>query len=224
MLTVLKKEYIYLLRSIKAIIIVLIFVLFSYYISNLLLKYLALKLDENSLYSSIKLLVAVFGFLFVSVLSHNAINKEIELKTIRLMVTKISRAEFFIGKYLGTLLFWYSCLTVSYVLISLIGGMFGLYSYCLIIVLITYFVSLSFFLSTVISKSAVSNFVGLILGLVIPIFGIWSVDTTNPIWSHLKYLFPYYYMMKEGAYLLILLVLSVGMIGTATLLLDGKEF
>src|SRR5690625_2437275 len=56
--------------------------------------------------SVISLILMVLGFLFAFAISHDLINKEIELKTIRLLITKTSSLKLMLGKFLGTLLFW----------------------------------------------------------------------------------------------------------------------
>src|SRR5690625_6096207 len=63
--------------------------------------------DNSAAYAAvISLILMVLGFLFAFAISHDLINKEIELKTIRLLISKTSSLKLMLGKFLGTLLFW----------------------------------------------------------------------------------------------------------------------
>lgn len=223
MFAALKQEYIWLLKNKKAIIIILIFVLLSYCIKNLTITDQVIGLNEDSFHSSFKFFVTVGGFLFVSVLSHNVMHRDIESGNSTVCETNKSHRNIFIGKYIGTLLFWYSCLAAVYIIISLIEAKFVFYSYYSSLVAITYFISLTFMISTCISSSVVSNYVGILSGIIIFMMGKGIMSTPDPLWGKAKCLFPYFYMNKDGVYLLIPLVISAGMVGTSMLLVGSKE-
>lgn len=208
MLAILKKESINLFKSFKSIFIILFFGLFSYFISNFLSSSVQL-IDKSSFYASIRLLVFLLGYLFVSILSHNCINKEIETKTIRLTITKISRIDFLIGKLLGTMLFWIACLLISFLMISIMGKVFDISILFMLIVTMIYFISIVLLLSTIITKSSLTNFIGLVLGLLIPILGLWLTMGGSTNLDFLKLLFPYYYVLKGMAYMFIPLGISL---------------
>ncbi|MFD2923169.1 ABC transporter permease subunit [Halobacillus naozhouensis] len=53
-----------------------------------------------------------FGLLFVFTLSHSTINREVESRTMRFLVTKTSRNNILFGKLLGIILFWFIIVTV----------------------------------------------------------------------------------------------------------------
>lgn len=223
MLAILKEEYINLLKKMKAIAIVLIFVLFSYLIKNLSFKYRGLGIEDSSLYSSFKFFVTAGGFFFVSILSHDAIHKESGFNKVCIYKMKYPGRRVFLGIYTGTLLFWYSCLTVVNFIISMIDRKYYLLNYYYSIVIITYFISLIFLISSCISKSMLSNLVCIILGIIIFLMGKWTVHSSSSIWNNAKCFFPYFYLDKKGAYLLIPLVISAGMVGTSILLYEGKD-
>ncbi|RDU22611.1 hypothetical protein [Anaerosacchariphilus polymeriproducens] len=223
MLAILKEEYMNLLKKMKAIAIVLIFVLFSYLIRNLSFKYRGFGIEDNSLYSSFRFLVTAGGFFFVSVLSHDAIHKESDLSTVSIYKMNYSGRRVFLGIYTGTLLFWYSCLTAVNITISMLEGKYYLSNYYHSIVIITYFISFKFLISSCTSKSMISSFVEIILGIIIFLVGKWTVYSSSSIWNNAKCFFPYFYLDKKGAYLLIPLVISAGMVGTSILLYEGKD-
>lgn len=223
MSSVIKNEFLSLMKGVKSIIIIMIFVLFSYYISDFFSVNSQLVDNKEAAYSSIRFLVFVLGYLFSSILSHNTINKEIELKTVRLVITKISRTEFWLGKYLGNILFWLLCLTISYVVISFMSNQIDIEIYIMILGVMQYFVSFVLLMSTLIEKTSLSNFLGLIFGLGVPIFGLWVTLTKNPILGFIKYIFPYYYILKGGFYIIIPVGISIMMIGIALMVFKKKE-
>ncbi|WP_024833221.1 ABC transporter permease [Ruminiclostridium josui] len=226
MISVARTELFKQLKTFKALVIVAIFIIVSYSASNFFKSNESLLGFKNNtaFYSSIRLLVILFGYIFVSTISYNCINNEIELKTIRLVINKISRTEFIIGKLLGISAFWFLCLTVSFSVVSAIAGTFSLSIYLLIIVAMFYFICLVIFLSTIVEKQSVSNFLGIIVGLLMPTLGLWStLSNSNIIFRVIRYIFPYYYMLKEGPYLLIPAIIGVLFILMSLKVFIGKD-
>src|SRR5699024_8636622 len=101
----------------------------------------------------ISLILIVLCFLFAFAISHDLINKEIELKTIRLLITKTSSLKLMLGKFLGTLLFWIVTVSISYSIIYFISDSWHTESFLQAIVFIFYVVSLVFLISTIVTKS-----------------------------------------------------------------------
>ena len=99
MISVAKNEFLNLIKSVKAVIVILVFVLFSFYISNFLIKSSHLNTGKAAAYSSLRLLVFVLGYLFASILSHNTINREIEQRTGRLLPVRHLPIHFFHKMY-----------------------------------------------------------------------------------------------------------------------------
>ncbi len=223
MLCIAMKEFKNLICSIKSIIIIMIFVLFSYYISDFLANSINSNSDKGAAYSSIRLLVFVLGYLFASILSHNAINKELELKTIRLVITKVSRLKFWMGKFLGVYCFWFVCLTISYLLISIMSSQIDIEVYIMILCIMAYFVSFVLMMSTIIAKSSLSNFLGLVVGIALPGFGLWITLSEQKVFSFVKYLFPYFYILKGNAYIIIPLLISFIMAAFSYIIFRRKE-
>src|SRR5699024_12053596 len=60
---------------------------------------------ESAIYSlAVSFIILFFGFLFGFSIAHQAINKEVELKTIRLIVSKRSMRDIMVGKLIGNYL------------------------------------------------------------------------------------------------------------------------
>lgn len=223
MWTIAKKEFINMLRSMKAIIVILIFTGGSFFVSNSLSQMTG-KLDGSEYYSSLRLFVFIFGYLFATILSHNAINSEIETKTIRLLLTKTSKTKFVLGKFLGILLFWAICLSVSFLSVSLLGKVFEPTQFIMVIVMMAYFNSIVLLLSAVIERSAMTNFLGLLIALAFPAIGLWvTLSIENPLHS-MQLLFPYYYILQGTIYMVIPFVLACLLIGCTILNVYRKDF
>ena len=72
------------------------------------------KTYAGSFYVIIKLAVMLLGYLFASILSHSSINRETERKSVRLVISKISRTEYVTGKFLANVMFWVICFVLIY--------------------------------------------------------------------------------------------------------------
>jgi ABC-2 type transport system permease protein len=220
MLTVAKNEFFKNLKSIKSILIILLFACLSFFMTRYLKG--IIKSDLNGLYSTLKFLVFILGYLFVSTISHDVINREIEMQTIRLIVTKISKKRFLIGKLIGIIIFWFICIFISFSIISISAKMFNIMSFLLIFSCIYYYSCCVIFLSTIINKSTISNFLGIFLGLLLPPLGIYLTTTTNFL-KLLKWLFPYVYIEKSGFYILGPIVIGTVFILISLKILEKKD-
>ena len=72
------------------------------------------KTYAGSFYVIIKLAVMLLGYLFASILSHSSINRETERKSVRLVISKISRTEYVTGKFSANVMFWVICFVLIY--------------------------------------------------------------------------------------------------------------
>ena len=133
MKAVFRKECRHQLLSFKSIFFVLLFIVLGISLEQL---FSAVSIDiggidnktyAGSFYMIIKLAVIFFGYLFSSILSHSCINREMENKSARLVISKISRTEYIVGKYLANIMFWIICFVLIY------GGLFLKYRIILII-------------------------------------------------------------------------------------------
>lgn len=137
-----KEEFLSTVKSTRTIIIISIFVLFSYSMSKYIIGVSAsVTSGMSAAYSSIRLLVFLMGYLFVSILSHSTLNKEIETGSIKFVASKISRNQIILGKLAGIFLFWLICLTSSFVVISLMTRQLDISALIVLLITIFYYIS-----------------------------------------------------------------------------------
>lgn len=232
MYPILKREFIDSFKSIRSMLIILFITVASYQSASyfntnpsVINEMLFEGVDSNAAYAAvISLILMVLGFLFAFAISHDLINKEIELKTIRLLITKTSSLKLMLGKFLGTLLFWIVTVSISYSIIYIISDSWYMEGYFQTIVFIFYVVSLVFFISTIIPKSKLTMFLGVILGLILPILGLLSTVIDKWYILPFKYLLPYKYLNDTLGYLIIPLSSSLVYILIAVTVMRRRDF
>ncbi|SDC79674.1 ABC transporter permease [Marinilactibacillus psychrotolerans] len=223
MISVALEELKRILKSIRTIIIILIFVLFSYGMSSTLSNVAGSSGDDiTAAYSSIRLLVFILGYLFVSILSNNCINTEIETGSIKFVLAKINRPQFIVGKFIGIFLFWFICISTSVTVILFLTNQVDLSIFFMLICVVTYYISLCILLSVLVSRSSMTNFIGLIIGIMFPITGLW-VTLSDKWYSSFKYLFPYEYILKGGYLIVVPVLISIIYLSIAVFSFSRKE-
>jgi ABC-2 type transport system permease protein len=223
-----RKEFLQLFTGVKSLIIIGILLVTSYYsakFSTLLVNDIELspKEAENIHVFGLLVLVVLFGQLFIMGLSHDTINRETHERTMRFLVSRTSRASIVFGKFLGIWTFWFACIVVSHVLIVIFSHRFDLFIFSQLMSLLTYQIAFTLLVSTLIPKPAFTMFLGVIVGLMFPALSFWLVFTSNPWFSWMKYLNPYYYLNREDFTFLVILLLAGMMIGLTHLLFRRKE-
>lgn len=224
MLVVAKNEFFKLFKSIKSILVILVFICTSYYTA----KHFSNSIFESSsngspYYSSLRFCVFILGYIFVSTLSHDCINGEIESQTIRLVISKISRKDFLLGKFIGITLFWCACILISSLCIILISSVIEIKTIITMILTCIYFISIVILNSCIIPKSSMTNFIGIVLGFIIPGVGLYCYFTENALLGIFKYLFPYYYAMNMNVTVIIIGIISAGIISISYFLISRKD-
>lgn len=218
MYTILKKEFFSSFKSIRAILIVLFITIISYQsalffsgdnpLTVLLLEEGAV---ENEIYTVvIALIIMIFGFLFVFAISHDVVNKELELKTIRLLVTKVSRLEIVLGKMLGMFFFWLVVVSVSFLIITAISHTWQWRDYIQVLIFMFYIINFVLLISTCITSTKLTMFLGIILGLTIPIMALISLLSEKWYITTVSYLLPYAYL--EGSLWKMLIPFTMGLL------------
>ncbi|SER24036.1 ABC-2 type transport system permease protein [Gracilibacillus ureilyticus] len=217
MVHVLMREFTDSFKSVRSILIIL-FLTFIAYLSasflednpGLLDAFMSAQEDGASIYTgAVSIIILILGFLFVFAISHDVINKEIETRTIRLLVNKIPRWQIVIGKALGILFFWMITILISYIILTMISGELYLAHYFKTILFLLYVISFVLFISSIIPKSKLTMFLGILLGISLPVLGLISVSSEKWYFLPFKYLLPYYYMEDESIKLLIPLIFSI---------------
>ncbi len=152
MFTVGFREFKSLFSSIRSIVIIV--VLFGVTIGSArLVRQFEAPLQElglgNDAYAmGLMLLLILAAPLFVTSLSHNVVNKEMDTRTIRFLAAKTSRSNIILGKFIGSFLFWVVCIAVALLLIVPFSKSFSILNLVQSIIFVSYFIGLTLFLST----------------------------------------------------------------------------
>jgi ABC-2 type transport system permease protein len=228
MLVMCKREFISLFKGIKSIIMIAILFAVSYYaakFSSLLFSDMELKASEAANIHTIGLLsvILLLGQLFVFGLSHDTINREIHERTMRFLVTRVSRSSILFGKFLGIWMFWFVCIVVSFLLVSIFSKKFDLFIFSQTMSLVTYQVAFALLLSVLIPRPGLTMFLGNIFGLLLPILGFWTTFSPNGWVNWMKFFIPFYYLEREDFTFLIILGLAVLMMLAAAAVFKRRE-
>lgn len=223
-----KREFFSLFKSIKSILIIGILLLTSYYsakFSYVLMSLIELTPSEKEQIHTVGLLTLLFlfGQLFVMGLSHDCINRETYERTMRFLVTRTSRTSILCGKFLGITLFWFVCVAISFLIISIFAKQFDIFIFSQIMSLLIYQIALTILLSVLIPKPGITMFLGTIIGLAFPIFGLWISFTSNVWISWVKFITPFYYLERDDYTLVVILLFAGLMLFIANLIFKRRE-
>lgn len=231
MIHIVKQEFLDAFKSIRSILIILFITYISYQSASILRdnpllvqEFVDLGGDESAVYTiASALVVLVFGFLFAFAISHDVINKEVELKTIRLLVTKQSRWQVVLGKFLGIFLFWAVVISVSFLIMTIIAGKWFTKDYVTALLLVFYMTSFVLLISTLIPKSKLTMFLGILFGIMLPIIGINAMFSDKWYMLLFKYILPYKYVAESAGWLVIPFVIGLVYIAISILWMKRKD-
>ncbi|AOY05441.1 hypothetical protein BKN48_08845 [Bacillus subtilis] len=226
MWTICLREFKSLFKSVKSIITIVILFAISYLVADLMesvSQFDDLGLDSNGYAMGVFSIVFLFGLLLISGLSHDIINREISLRTMRFLVTKTSRSKILLGKFFGVWLFWFFCIIASYILITLVSKEFFWLGVAECMTFITVGISLTILFSVIISKPGVSMFFSIIFSLIFPGLSLWALFSSNGWISWFKYLTPFYYSYLGDYFILINLVYAAIMLYVAIALFKRRD-
>ncbi|MFC4736001.1 ABC transporter permease subunit [Bacillus daqingensis] len=179
--------------------------------------------QEEAYVAGMRAALYVFGYLFVFTLSHNVVNKELEARTIRFLVTKASRSAIIYGKTLGTFLFWALLLLLNTILISYTAGTFYLIDYLEFLIFIFYGVSAAVLLSILIPRSAYTMFFGVIAAFALPALSFWSMLSEEWYITWVKFVTPYYYFQFDLFYMAVPFVIGLLFYSAADRLFQRRD-
>ncbi|MDM5300010.1 ABC transporter permease subunit [Bacillus pumilus] len=223
MWTICINEFKQLLKSTKFILTIAIIFILSTFVSSLpfVATYQNHYQQAKDPYSiGNELVISSFGFFLIFLLSHDVLSREIHLKTIRFLVSKTTRLNIVIGKYLGLMLFWLSCIMTTYVLNMVMSHRFPFSDALKILTFISVGISFTLFLSILFPTPQRSMFVGMLFSFLFPIFSLVSVISSEWFIHWFQFMTPYYYARwsEPLTYVLINTALTtVLLIGTALL-------
>lgn len=173
----------------------------------------------GSFFVIIKFAVILLGYLFSSILSHNCINRETGNKSARLVISKVSKVDYIIGKYLANALFWIACFIAIYIFLFFRYGKFDLTELIMNVIAMLYYNSIVILVSVITQRSISSNFLGLVIGIVLPFLGLLALAKN----SLFKYFFPYAYMLELNITILLLLLIIFSILSIAILIFKRTD-
>lgn len=222
MFAVAKEEFRNLAINIKMILLVILIALFNYNISNMLTSQLSIDGIPKA-YAGLRIIFFILGYLLISIFSHSVLNKEIADGTLKFILSKVSREEFIVGKFLGIFLFWTMCMLINISMLSILGVTFSFYILWMLCSAVSYFISIVMLLSVLIKKENFSNFMGLFVGILFPTIGLYVTESSNMLVKYFQYIFPYFYLLKGGIYITIPYILSFILLLFVVIIFNKKE-
>ena len=228
MYVIVKREFFNMFKSIKSILIICVLLLTAYYsakFSNVLTNMIEFTPKEMKHINTLGLLTLLFlfGQLFVMGLSHDCMNRETHERTMRFLVSRTSRSSILYGKFFGIALFWFVCVAISFLIISIFAKQFDFFIFSQTMSLLLYQIALTLLLSVLIPKPGITMFLGIMIGLAFPVFGLWVSFTTNEWISWLKFIMPFYYLEREDFSLLVIIIFSGLMLLIANLIFKRRD-
>jgi len=223
-----KREFLNLFKGVKSLIVITILLLTSYYsakFANILMSGIELSAKEAENIHTVGLLglLLLLGQLFIASLSHDTINRETHERTMRFLVTRTSRTSILLGKFFGIWLFWVSCITISFLLISIFAQKIDLFIFSQTISLVTCQIAFTILLSVLLPKPGFTMFLGVVAGLIFPILGFWIVFTSNVWVKWTKFMTPYYYLQREDFTFLVIFLLAGILLLIANFIFNRRE-
>lgn len=230
-----KHESLQLLKSVKSI-LVLLFLLGCAYAGVSVTELLKSSFDmmhENDLSVSgseamihsigLSFAILIFGPLFAFIITHDVMNRDIEQRTMRFLITKTERQKIVLGKVMGHLIFWFTIITLSYLLIFILSGYFSFLAFFQSASFISVFVGLALILSLIIKKPIFSSFISILLGIAFPILSFWTMFSDKWILSIFKYATPYNYLEDDSIIFFVNFALTAVYIVLAIYLFRKKD-
>lgn len=219
------REFRELFKGVRPIIIIVILGGMSYLFARFADTFPAIEgLTKQDTYTAGLMIPILFlGLLFVFTLSHGVINREVETRTIRFLVTKTSRNKILIGKLLGTLLFWFIIVLVCITVITLYAKTLFLKTLLECMIFLCFGICSAFLLSTLVPRTGQSMFLGIAISLVLPILTAWAMFTDKFYIQWFKYLSPYYYDGLDYPFKLFTLLLAVILMFLSLFLFKRKD-
>ncbi|PZD96741.1 hypothetical protein DNH61_05965 [Paenibacillus sambharensis] len=221
------REFFGLMKGIKSILIILfitgISVLSARYMSNSTLFAEEANNPESTALAGLSFVLILFGALFVFTLSHDAVNRDIELQRIRLLITKTSRTSVIIGKFAAIWLFWAAVTFISFLIVSAITRTFVIHELLYLWVYLAFLASLCVLLSTLVTHRTYSVILSVLAGIAMPVIGLWSAFSPSSPVAAARYVLPYYPMAEQPVLLLITAAEAGLALAAAMMLFHRKE-
>lgn len=195
MKTIFKRELKESMLTIKSLIVLLFFSMLTYFISKHSPELNQLSGGDSSLTSLIYATIETSGVFFSFLIFSGTIAKMVENGSIRFLISYTSRAKVLIAKYLAMNIYFIILLIIMLPVIGIARGeiFFPILEMAQAVVFFAYITSIVMLLSVITKHERTANFVGIILGFLIPIIGVYSTVVKNRIINLLSWLLPYRY-------------------------------
>ncbi|WP_404348447.1 ABC transporter permease [Sutcliffiella horikoshii] len=196
-------------KSFKSIVVIAIIFGVTYLTADLMSNLMAsfpeeaAELGTDGYATGIVILIFVLGFFFITGLSHDIVNREVSERTMRFLVTKTTRLNVMMGKYLGVWFFWLFCMVVCFLLITIKSKDFLWLGLVDTMLFLSVALALNLVFSIVIPKPGVTMFVGITFALVFPALSFWAIFSGKLYITWFKFFTPYYYSSLADYYILI---------------------
>ncbi|WLR42056.1 ABC transporter permease subunit [Bacillus carboniphilus] len=230
MYAIAKRECIQLLIGVKSIIIIVLLLATAYYSGKYADSWISVMEIEGTSeeaksihYAGVSVFFLLLGPLFVTTLSHDSINRELQNRTMRFLVTKTSKSSILLGKFLGGWMFWFICLTVSYLLIRFFSETLDVFLFFQNLSLLTYQVAFTILLSVWISKPSLTMFLSIVIGIMTPVFALWSFASSHWL-SWINVITPFYYLYRDDYTFIVIYLLTAIILYLAYWLFKRREF
>lgn len=213
MQAIVKRELKSSIFTVKSVIILLFFLMISYWISKYSSTINQFSGEKTSIISVIYGAVETFGVIFGFMMFSGTIAKIVENESIRYIIPYTTRTKLIMGKYLAMNIYFLILLCLMMPVVIFVRGVNGFPILELIqaIIFFGYITSIILFLSVITKRERTANFIGIILGFIIPILGLYSVVSKNIVIRTISWLLPYRYdtLRFDSAILVILSIILI---------------
>lgn len=199
--------------TVKSVVILLFFLMISYWISKYSSTINQFSGDKNSIISVIYGSIETFGVIFGFMMFSGTIAKSVENESIRYIIPYTTRTKLIMGKYLAMNVYFLILLCLMMPVVVIVRGVNGFPILELIqaIIFFGYITSIILFLSVITRRERTANFIGIILGFIIPILGLYSTVSKNIVIRTISWLLPYRYdtLRFDSVFLVIISIILV---------------
>ena len=207
MLQLIRQEFLNKFLSLKTIVLV-VFLTWAAYDSASTAETIEIVLgtgESSSPYIlAFKYMLALIGYLLITIFTYDAVSKDAETRSLRLLLPMMKREELIIGKYLANILYWFAVTIVPMLTITVIAQQFFIAEYLAVFLFICTSVSLVFLISAVLLSSRWTLLINIIIGILMPIWVVIAFFGEN-LTSHIaRFTAPGYMLVEREPHLILI--------------------
>lgn len=210
--------------NIKTLLIVISFNLIAFYISKYSQNILVISGGKESLVSIIYAFIETIGILFGFLIFSGTVSKLVENESIRYIIPYVSRVQLILTKYLVILTYFIFLLlsVIPVIFLTQKALFFPIGEIAQGILFFNYITTLILLISVLSSKERNSTFLGIFLGIFVPILGGLSLVSKNYVLMLISWLLPYRYS-SINLDSFVLLIISFFILALSIVLFQKKE-